>query len=79
MSERAATLLLDDEYYDGQPIGPIAKAVLGLADVGEAVATARAVGKPDPARWYAAWSERARAVQERAATAADRVSARNGR
>ena len=35
MSERTATLLFDDEYYDGQLVRTIGKAGVGLADVGE--------------------------------------------
>jgi cephalosporin-C deacetylase-like acetyl esterase len=76
MNDHAPTLVFRDEYYDGQLVRTLAKAAAGLADVGEAIATARAVGKPDVERWYTAWSERARAVEERAAKTGDPVSAR---
>lgn len=76
MGDHPASLIFHDEFYDGQLVRTLAKAATGLADVGEAVATARAIGKADPDRWYTGWSERARAVQERAAGATDRVGAR---
>ena len=76
MSDKSATLIFHDESYDGQLARTLAKAGTGMADIGEVVATARAIGKPDPDRWYTAWSERARTVQDRATTTADAVSAR---
>ena len=57
-----------------------ARRVRGVADLGEAFANAREIGKPDADRWYNSWFGRAEAVREvaeSAAAAGGRASARS--
>lgn len=74
------TVAFADEAYDGQFQRTLLASYAGFADLGEAFATARAIGKPDPDRWYNAWfgrAEAARAIAESCAAAGDRASARS--
>ena len=57
------------ETYDGQFQRTLLASYAGMADLGEAFATARQVGKPDPDRWYNAWFGRAESVRETAEAA----------
>lgn len=78
-SGKAGTVAFGQETYDGQFQRTLSASYAGMADLGEAFATAREIGKPDPERWYNAWFGRAEAVRasaEAAADAQDRVSAR---
>jgi hypothetical protein len=61
-----ALRLFSAEYYDGQMERTLAAAYADAADIGEALAVARRIRRPNPDRWYRAWSERAQAVGERA-------------
>ena len=57
----------------------LAAAYADSADIGEALAVARRTRRPNPDRWYRAWSERAQAVGERiekSLNSAERASAR---
>lgn len=77
---KAATIAFDNEDYDGQFQRTLLAAYAGFADLGEAFATAREIGKPDADRWYNAWFGRAeavRAIAETATAAGDRASARS--
>lgn len=65
MSKRQ-TLVFSDESYDGQLERTLYKTYALSADLGEALATARSVGKADADRWYDAWSSRADDVRQRA-------------
>jgi pimeloyl-ACP methyl ester carboxylesterase len=58
-----------NETYDGQFQRTLLASYAGMADLGEAFATARQVGKPDPDRWYNAWFGRAESVRETAEAA----------
>lgn len=58
-----------DETYDGQFQRTLSASYAGMADLGEAFATAREVGRPDPDRWYNAWFGRAESVRQIAETA----------
>ena len=75
-----AKVFFRDASYDGQLARTLAAATVDAADLGEALATARRVGRPSAAAWHRAWSQTA-AVAERAGEAAqddgDRVSARH--
>jgi hypothetical protein len=48
---RTPTLVLDNDSYDGQLQRTLAASYADMADLGEAVAVARRVGKADPDRW----------------------------
>ncbi len=75
---KTPTVAFGNETYDGQFQRTLAASYAGMADLGEAFATARTIGKPEPERWYNAWFERAeavRAVAEDAAAAGHRESA----
>lgn len=61
-----ALRLFSAEYYDGQMERTLAAAYADSADIGEALAVARRIRRPNPDRWYRAWWERAQAVGERA-------------
>lgn len=77
---KSATVAFDDDFYDAQFQRTLAAARAGLADPGEAFATAREIGKPDPDRWYNGWFGRAetvRAVAEQALAQGRRESARS--
>ena len=51
----AGTIAFGNETYDGQFQRTLSASYAGMADLGEAFATARAIGKPDPDRWYNGW------------------------
>lgn len=52
-------ILFRDELYDGQFARTLSASYAGMADLGEAFATANAIAKPTPERWFAAWNQRA--------------------
>ena len=60
------TLVFSDESYDGQLERTLYKAPALSADLGEAMATARGIGKADADRWYDGWSSRADDVRQQA-------------
>jgi pimeloyl-ACP methyl ester carboxylesterase len=73
-----AKLLYRSPSYDGQLSRTVAAAVVGSADLGEALATARRVGKLNGESWYQAWSSTAEVASragDRAAAAVDLPSA----
>ncbi|KQR10979.1 S9 family peptidase [Cellulomonas sp. Leaf334] len=73
------TIVFADEFYDGALARTLAASYAEMADLGEALATARAVGRPTPQGWYTAWSARAdrvNALGERAETAGNHLTAR---
>ena len=75
-----ARVYFRDPSYDGQLVRSLSAAYADAADIGEVFATARRVGRPRPATWWAAWSGRAdaaRASARKAREAGERVSARN--
>ena len=75
-----ARVLLKDPSYDGQLARTLATVSAHSADLGEAMATARRLGKLTGQNWYDAWSAtatRARAAAAEAQAAGDRVSTRN--
>src|SRR5690349_11000571 len=77
---KAPTVAFGKADYDGQFQRTLLAAYAGFADLGEAFATAREIGKPDADRWYNGWFGRAEAVRgvaETAAAAGDRASARS--
>lgn len=55
-------ILFRDDLYDGQFARTLAASYSGMADLGEAFATAHAIGKPSPDRWYEGWQQRAGAI-----------------
>jgi hypothetical protein len=76
---KSGTIAFGDETYDGQFQRTLSASYAGMADLGEAFATAREIGKPDPDRWYNAWFGRAESVREvadAAVAAGNRESAR---
>ena len=76
-----AKVLFRNASYDGQLTRTLAAAMAGSADLGEALATARRIGKPNGAAWYDAWSgtaSQARQTAEKARASGDRVDARHG-
>jgi hypothetical protein len=76
-----AKVLFRNASYDGQLMRTLAAAMVGSADLGEAMATARRIGKPSGAAWYDAWSRtagQARQTAEQARASGERVSARHG-
>ena len=68
-------LFFSNELYDGQLERTLGAVYAGMADLGEAFATAAQVGKPTPDSWYDAWSARA-AVAEAQAAATDQPAGR---
>jgi len=73
-----APVAFGNDTYDGQFQRTLAATYAGMADLGEAFATAREIGKPDAERWYNGWFGRAesvRAVAETARSAGRRESA----
>jgi dienelactone hydrolase len=73
-----AKLLYRDPSYDGQLARTVSAALVHGADIGEAMATARRVGRRSGGAWYDAWSKTAataEAVGEQARLAGDRVTA----
>jgi dienelactone hydrolase len=73
-----AKIYFRDPFYDGQLARTLAAATAQAADLGEALATARRVGKLSGASWLEAWSATAAAAREvgdRALIAGDPVSA----
>ena len=76
-----AKVLFRNASYDGQLVRTLAAALVGSADLGEAMATARRIGKPSGTAWYEAWSrtaDQARQTAEKARASGERVSARHG-
>jgi hypothetical protein len=76
-----AKVLFRNASYDGQLTRTLAAATAGSADLGEALATARRIGKPNGTAWYDAWSRtagQARQTAEQARASGERVSARHG-
>jgi len=76
-----AKVLFRNASYDGQLVRTLAAAMAGSADIGEALATARRVGKPSATAWYDAWSRTAdqvRQTAEEARASRERVTARHG-
>jgi pimeloyl-ACP methyl ester carboxylesterase len=75
-----ARIYFRDASYDGQLARTLSLAADGVADLGEAMAAARAVHKTAPSEWHAAWhatAERAQRLAVSAAEAGDRVTARD--
>lgn len=75
-----AKVFFRNASYDGQLVRTLAAAGVGGADLGEAMATARRVGKPSGASWHEAWSrtaDGARRAGEAAQLSGDRVSSRH--
>jgi alpha-beta hydrolase superfamily lysophospholipase len=75
-----ARVLFRNPSYDGQLVRTLAAATVASADLGEAMATARQVGKLTGQSWYDAWSRaaaRARSAAETAHAAGDQVTARH--
>ncbi|MEU4672180.1 alpha/beta fold hydrolase [Amycolatopsis sp. NPDC023774] len=75
-----AKVFFSDPSYDGQFKRTLNAAVVHAADLGEAFATARGLGKLSGGGWYDAWSataDRARVAADSALAAGDRVSARH--
>jgi hypothetical protein len=76
-----AKVLFRNASYDGQLMRTLAAAMVAGADLGEAMATARRIGKPSGTAWYDAWARtagQARQTAERARASGERVSARHG-
>ena len=76
-----AKVLFRNASYDGQLTRTLAAAMAGSADLGEALATARRIGKPNANAWYEAWSRTAdqtRQSAEKARASGERVNARHG-
>jgi hypothetical protein len=75
-----AKVLFGNASYDGQLVRTLAAAPAGSADLGEALATARRIGKPSGSAWYDAWSstaDQARQDAEKARASGERVTARH--
>lgn len=75
---RRQPLALRDPFYDDQLQRTVGHAPAGMADIGEALATARSIGRPTPNGWHDAWAARAdrvRAVAEAAPPGPDALSA----
>ena len=51
-----AKVLFRNASHDGQLMRTLAAAMVGGADLGEAMATARRIGKPSGTAWYDAWA-----------------------
>jgi hypothetical protein len=76
-----AKVLFRNASYDGQLTRTLAAAPVGSADLGEAMAAARRIGKPSGTAWYDAWSktaDQARQTAEKTRASGERVSARHG-
>ena len=76
-----AKVLLRNASYDGQLTRTLAAAMAGSADLGEAMATARRIGKPSGTAWYDAWSktaDQARQTAEKTRASGERAGARRG-
>lgn len=64
------TIFLHNDEFDGQFSRTMQAATVGMADLGEAYATAREIGgRYDSARWHQAWLARAERTRESAETA----------
>jgi len=77
---KSPTIEFGREDYDGQFQRTLLASYAGFADLGEAFATAREIGRPDADRWYNSWFGRAEAVRGIAAAAiaaGHRASARS--
>ncbi|MGC4105797.1 MAG: alpha/beta hydrolase [Thermomicrobiales bacterium] len=48
-------ILFREDFYDGQFSRTLTAAYAGMADLGEAFATAHTIGKPTPDAWHEAW------------------------
>jgi predicted alpha/beta-fold hydrolase len=73
-------VVLRNPSYDAQFVRTLAAAQVAGADLGEAIATARRLAKPDPTSWHEQWSttaDTARDDADAARAAGDRVSARH--
>lgn len=71
-------LIFNDETYDGQVARAMYKAYAEMADLGEVMATAHAIGRPDADTWYEQWfasGERAAELAHAATGAATKRSA----
>jgi predicted alpha/beta-fold hydrolase len=76
-----AKVLFRNPSYDGQLMRTLAAALAGSADLGEALATARRIGKPSGDGWYETWSraaDQAQQTAEKARASGEQVSARHG-
>ena len=60
-----ARVLFRNPSYDGQLVRTLAAATVAAADLGEAMATARQVGKCSGQSWYDAWSQAAARAKRR--------------
>ena len=58
------TLVFSDDMYDAQLGRTMFKVAALSADLGEALATARQIGKADPDRWYDGWTARADSIRD---------------
>jgi dienelactone hydrolase len=56
------TIVFDDDMYDAQFGRTLTASYAGMADLGEAFATAHEIGTPTPQRWHDAWRSRADAT-----------------
>jgi len=75
-----AKVLFRDPSYDGQLVRTLAAASVQAADLGEALATARRVGKLNGRSWYDAWSRtaaQARSAGDTAHGSGNQVTARH--
>lgn len=75
-----AKVFFRDPSYDGQLVRTLAAATVEAADLGEAMATARRVGKPSGTAWHAAWARTAggaATVADAARRSGDGVTARH--
>lgn len=75
-------ILFREDLYDGQFARTLSASYAGMADLGEAFATAHAVGRPTPNRWFEAWDRLAASTMTQldtaeASPARDRESARS--
>jgi hypothetical protein len=77
----ATHTLFSNDDFDGNFDRTLYGAYYGTADLGEAFATGRAIGKPTADSWYQHWRERAdqvRADADVSKAGGHRVSARDG-
>ncbi len=63
---KQSTVFFDNETYDGQFVRTLTASYAGMADLGEAFATARQIDSAEPDRWYTGWHDRAEDVADRA-------------
>ncbi len=73
------TIHFSDEFYDAALVRTMSAAYTEMADLGEALAVARTVGRPTPDGWFRAWSamaDQVTGVGARAEEDGDRVTAR---